>query len=207
MNTLSSPQSAPVAAPKPASNLVFRTNPLSREATAARAALHEISKLTLRQQSDAARIVVEIGGVKTYWSRGLAAVPPYIQLQRAGEDLLLVWNEGDFSLHVFRRAGDDRRFTRLQVVAKHSVIFSHLPRYAFVPGRTEHRASLAQLVALRSLLGLDPASPIADLHIASATRMIGAIVLEPFLARTFRAADDASFAEQSNPAPAAGAAL
>jgi hypothetical protein len=75
--------------------------------------------------------------------------------------------------------------SKIRVITKHSAIFAHLPGYAFVPGRGEHRASFAQLVSLRILLDLDPASPIADLHIASATRVIGSIVLEPFLKRVF----------------------
>ena len=184
---------------------------LSREAVAARQALHEIGKLSPGEQCDAARDVVEIGGVKTFWSRGLAAVPPFIQLSRGDEQLLLVWSEDDSSLHLFQRTSNDRHFERVQIVAKHSAIFSYLPRYAFVPGRCQHRASLAQLVTLRSLLGLHPSAPIPDLHIASATRLIGSVVLEPFLTRHFGAGANAGAdiepMAHSIAAPAAGASL
>jgi hypothetical protein len=180
---------------------------------AARNALHELGKLSLLEQAAAARIMVEIGGVKTFWHRGLAPVPPYIQLVHDDEDILLVWNEADSSLHIFRRTDAEPRFTRVQVIAKHSQIFAQLPRYAFVPGRCQHLASLAQLVTLRNLLGLEPSTPIPDLHIASATRLIGSIVLEPLLTRLFgtgtgvRADAGVEAMIHSKAAPAAGAAL
>lgn len=199
MNTLTSSHSAPVAAQKPANVPVIRTNAPSREAIAARAALDEIGKLTLREQADAARVVVEIGGVRTYWSRGLAEVPPYIQLTKDSEHRLLVWNGANSAVHLFSRTENERRFTPLQVITTHAAIFAHLPRYAFVPGQGEHRASFAQLVSLRSLLDLDPTSPIADLHIASATRVIGSVVLEPFLKRVFGA--------DAHPDPEVGAGI
>lgn len=211
MNTSSSLATVPATASAPVGEIVFHSVhniALSREASAARHALHELGKLTLHEQSDAARVMVEIGGVKTFWSRGLTPVPPFIQLNSANEQLLLVWNEDDSSLHVFRRVGKDRRFTRIQVIAKHSMIFASLPRYAFVPGRCQHTASLAQLVALRSMLGLSPSAPIPDLHVASATRIIGSIVIEPFLARTFCAGADAgaTMVDHANAAPAVGVA-
>lgn len=171
---------------------------------AARSALQELGKLGLLEQCEASRVEVDIGGVKTFWNRGLMTAHPFMQVERGEESILSVWNASDSTLHIFKRGVGTSYFERVETVTKHSAIFARLPRYAFVPGASAIPASFAQLVVLRKLLRLDPNAAIPDLHIASATRLIGLVVLEPVLDRLM--AGRPELRAQPNAAQAAGAA-
>ncbi len=153
----------------------------------ARSALSEIGQLTLREQAEHARVLVEIGGVKTWWHRALSDLPPFHLVEQPdGSRLLLVWRAEGPMLQVFHRGVGSTRYEPGPTITKHSAIFAELPRHAFVPGSPAQAATFKQLVALRSLLDLAPEAAIPTLHIASATRLIEAIVLEPVLGQLIR---------------------
>lgn len=146
---------------------------------AARAAFLEIGATGLLEQCENARVAVDIGGVRTFWNRGISQVPPFLPFDQGGESFLLVWHAENSTLRVFKRRPESRFFEPVETVTKHSAIFARLPRYAFKRGASAIPASPAQLVALRKILRLDPEAALPDLHIASAARLMTAVVLEP----------------------------
>lgn len=153
----------------------------------ARGALHEIGLLSLREQVEQARILIEIGGVKTWWHRPVSDLPPFhVVEQRDGSRMLLVWRAEVATLQIFFRPAGSTRYEPERILTKHSAIFAQLPRHAFVPGSFSQAATFKQMVALRSLLGLAPEAAIPALHIASATQLIEAVILEPVLAQMIR---------------------
>lgn len=177
--------SAPVRPAPPPARLHLGPN---QPVACARDALRAIGLLPLREQAERARVLVEIGGVKTYWRRALSDLPPFhLTEEPDGGRKLLVWRAENASLQVFQRDAGTMRYGLVASITKHSVIFAQLPRHAFGSASVEQPATFKQIVALRSLLRLTPEESIPALHIASASRLIDAIVAEPILRRLIRA--------------------
>jgi hypothetical protein len=175
--------SAPVC-PTPPARPHFGSN---QAVARARDSLLAIGPLPLREQAEHARILVEIGGVKTYWRRALSDLPPFhLTEQPDGARKLIVWRAEAATLQVFQRDAGTMRYGLLASITKHSAIFAQLPRYAFRSASVEQPVTFKQIVALRSLLRLTPEESIPALHIASASRLIEAIVAEPIVERLIR---------------------
>lgn len=181
MNTTSSSvlshSSKPAASSAPTSSYDYRA--VARDE--ARAALADLQGVGLQAQAESSRVLVEIGGVKTYWNRPLGNLPPYCEVRIDVGQTLLVWRAEAAALDVFYRAATEARFTLARRETKHSRILKALPRHLFGPGKAEQPASFKQLVMLRTVLALDATAAIPDIHISAVTRLLNRVFVEPTL--------------------------
>lgn len=149
---------------------------------AIRSAFNSVRVLDLEAQSSAVRQIVEIGGVKTHWSRPIhSELPPFRHIWAPDQQLLLVWREPE--LVIFGRRAASSPYEWLRSVSQHARVFESLPPYMFKPAAKAQPASPRQLMTLRQLLRLDAAEAMPELHVGAAAALINGFVVEPALTR------------------------